>query len=66
MSVPRATVHPIYYRNRFENLCNLAQQGYSTWYPELRFATRKTDIPIIAEIATSGFDLGYIRYGGWR
>ena len=64
VSVPRATVRPIYYRNRFENLCNLAQQGYSTWYPELRFATRKTDIPIIAEIATSGFDLGYIRYGG--
>ena len=61
---PRVTVHPMYYSNRFENLYNLNQHGYSTSYPEVRFATRKTDRPIVAEIATSGFDLGYIRYGG--
>lgn len=53
----------MYYSNRFENLYHLVQQGYSTSYPELRFATRKTDTPAITEIATSGFDLDHIRYG---
>ena len=61
---PRATVHPTYYSNRFENLSNLRQRGYSTWYPKVSFATRKTDAPIISEINSSGFHLDYITYGG--
>ena len=64
VKAPRAIVNVRSYSNRFENLYNLCKHGYSTWYPELRFATRKADPPIIAEIATSGFDLGFIRYGG--
>ena len=40
-TAPRATVYPLYYMNRFENLATLAREGYSTWYPEVRFTTRK-------------------------
>ena len=64
IKAPRAIVHPYYYSNRFENLSNLLQQGYSTWYPQVSFATRKSDATIISEINAAGFDLGYIKYGG--
>ena len=62
VKAPRVTVNSTSYSNRFENLYNLGKQGYSTWYPEVRFATRKTDAPIISEIVSSGFDLSYITY----
>lgn len=64
IKAPRAIVHDHYYTNRFENLANLRQQGYATWYPEVRFATGKSYVPKVSEIEASGFDLGYIRYGG--
>ena len=42
----------------------LARHGYSTWYPELKFASAKTDPVGIEEVHTEGFDLEAIRYGG--
>ena len=64
IKAPQAVVNPKYYSNRFENLSNLRQQGYFTWYPEVRFATRKCDAAMIAEIYATGFDHGYTKYGG--
>ena len=64
VKAPRAIVHPNYYTNRFENLSNLTQQGYFTWYPEIRFATRKHATPLIDAINIDGFDNSVIRYGG--
>ena len=61
---PRAVVHPTYYPNRFQNLAVLARQGYSTWYPEVRFSVGKSDALEITDIQTSGFELESIRYGG--
>ena len=61
---PRSIVHPGYYLNRFENLTTLGRKGYSTWYPEVRFATRKGDSFKIAGVDARGFDLGHIVYGG--
>ena len=61
---PRSIVHSGYYLNRFENLTTLAGEGYSTWYPEVRFATRKGDSLKITGVDTGGFDLGHIVYGG--
>lgn len=64
VKVPRSVVHSDYYKNRFENLANLCRRGYCTWYPELRFATRRCDTSEIAEITTAGFNHGYVMYGG--
>ena len=64
IKAPRATVHQSYYKNRFENLSNLTQHGYSTWYPELKFAREKTDSRGISEVDTEGFDLETNSYGG--
>ena len=61
---PRSIVHPGYYLNRFENLTTLGREGYYTWYPEVRFATRKGDSFKIAGVDARGFDLGHIVYGG--
>ena len=61
---PRSTVHPRYYLNRFENLTTLGREGYSTWYPEVRFATRKGYRLRVANVDAHGFDLGHIVYGG--
>lgn len=61
---PRSIVHSGYYPNRFENLTTLALEGYSTWYPEVRFATRKGDVIEITDVNTGGFDLAHIMYGG--
>ena len=38
VKAPRSIVHPRYYLNRFENLATFAREGYSTWYPKVRFA----------------------------
>lgn len=64
VEAPRSIVHPRYYLNRFENLTTLARDGYSTWYPEVRFATRKGDGLEVTEVTTGGFDLADITYGG--
>ena len=64
IKAPRAVVHPMYYINRFQNLASLSQRGYFTWYPEVRFSTRKNDILGISHLETSGFELGSIKYGG--
>ena len=60
---PRSMVHPGYYMNRFENLTTLGREGYSTWYPEVRFATRKDDSFQIVRVDARGFDLGHVVYG---
>ena len=64
IKAPRSVVHPGYYANRFENLANLRQRGYFTWYPEVRFSTHKRDTLEITKVETTGFDQGYIKYGG--
>ena len=64
IKAPRSVVHPGYYVNRFENLASLSELGYFTWYPEVRFATPKSDTLEITEVESAGFDLGYIKYGG--
>lgn len=64
IKAPKSTVHPSYYVNRFENLANLRKRGYSTWYPEVRFSTRKSEALEIDNVKAIGLDLGYIRYGG--
>ena len=64
INAPRAIVHPTYYTNRFQNLAPLSQNGYFTWYPEIRFSTRNNDHLEIDDVETSGFDLTSIRYGG--
>ena len=64
IKAPRAVVHPMYYSNRFQNLAMLSQSGYLTWYPEVRFSTRKDDFFEITHVETSGFELGSIKYGG--
>ena len=64
VKAPRSTVHPGYYLNRFENLATLAREGYSTWYPEVRFATGKGDSFKVTDVHFDGFELGNIVYGG--
>ena len=64
VKAPRAQVHPMYYVNRFQNLAHLSRHGYSTWYPEVRFATAKDSPLEITYVATSGLQLGSISYGG--
>ena len=64
IKAPRVVVHPDYYKNRFENLDALSREGYSTWYPEVRFSTSKSDNLAIAELETVGFGHGYVKYGG--
>ena len=64
VKAPCSIVYPGYYLNRFENLTTLAREGYSTWYPEVRFATRKGDSLKITDVDAGGFDLRHIVYGG--
>ena len=61
---PRATVHPLYFPDRFVNLFVLSKAGYSTWYPEVRFATELNDKTGVTEVVTEGFEHGYVQYGG--
>ena len=62
IEAPRSVVHPMYYKNRFENLASLRQRGYFTWYPEIRFATHKSDTLKVTKIEASGFDLSYKKF----
>lgn len=64
IKTPLSIVHPSYYINRFENLACLSQQGYFTWYPEVRFSTQKNIHLEITQVEATGIELGYIKYGG--
>ena len=57
-------MHTHYFKDRFENLSGLAGHGYSTWYPELKFASAKSDSFDIEEVDAEGFNLEAISYGG--
>ena len=61
---PRSVVNPGYYVNRFENLSVLSREGYSTWYPEVKFSTRKGVSFQVTDVNANGFDLGDLVYGG--
>ena len=63
IEAPRAIIHPNYYKNRFQNLYMLGQKGYSTWYSEIRFSTRKNDHLDISSLETTCLNLGGIKYG---
>ena len=54
----------MYYKNRFDNLAALARNGYSTWYPEVRFSTREGHIVNASHLRVLGFELESIKYGG--
>lgn len=63
IKAPRGVVHPGYYKNRFQNLAILSQEGYTTWYPEVRFSTAKDDSLELADIRVIGIELGTLVYG---
>ena len=63
IKAPRALVHPNYYIHRFQNLARLGREGYLTWYPEVRFWTKKMDVATVTHVDASGFVLGAIQYG---
>lgn len=64
IKAPRAKVNPRYYSNRFENLSTLRRRGYSTSYPEVAFATGKSDGLAVSGVSVSGFTFRTLRYGG--
>ena len=64
VKAPQAIIHPRYHMDRFRNLFGLSKDGYSTWYPEVRFATKKSDNLSITQVETVGFEHGYRKYGG--
>ena len=64
IKAPRAAVSLGSYKNRFENISNLQKEGYSTWYPEVVFATGKFDDMDVSDIEFAGFEHGYIKFGG--
>ncbi len=64
IGAPRSVVHPVYYKNRFESLASLRQRGYFTWYPEIRFATHKSDTLKVTKVEAAGFDLSYKKFDG--
>ena len=64
VKVPRAVIHPRCNVDRFLNLAAFSRDGYSTWYPELRFSTHKNDSFKIVATGTSALELGSIGYGG--
>ena len=63
IKAPRATIHPMYFANRFENLWTLRQRGYSTWYPKVIFSVEKSDPLDVSGVGATGFRLGAISYG---
>lgn len=60
----RAKVHPVYNKNRFSTLDALAESGFETWYPEVKFATSLDDDLGLVGVEVEGLMLGSIRYGG--
>jgi hypothetical protein len=60
---PTARIYPGYSRNKWATLFDLAADGYETWYPELRFSTKPSDVVEKLEIEPAGFLLKPIDYG---
>jgi hypothetical protein len=60
---PTARIYPGYSKNKWATLFDLAADGYETWYPELRFSTKPSDVVEKLEIEPAGFLLEPIDYG---
>ncbi len=60
---PTPRIHAGYAKNRWATLFELAADGYETWYPELRFSTKPSDVVEKIDIEPAGFLLEPIDYG---
>jgi hypothetical protein len=60
---PTPRIHAGYSKNRWATLSALAEDGYETWYPELQFSTKPSDVVKTIEIEPAGFILEPIDYG---
>lgn len=60
---PTVRIHAGYSKNRWAVLPELAAGGYETWYPDLRFSTKLSDMVDVIEIEPTGFMLDPIDYG---
>lgn len=63
VKAPTCVVHPHYFANRFESLYGLRSNGYSTWYPEVRFSTTKEAGVVVGGVDVTGIEVGSISYG---
>jgi hypothetical protein len=52
-----------YSKNHWATLFSLAADGYETWYPELQFSTKPSDVVEKIDIEPAGFLLEPIDYG---
>jgi len=59
-----AIVHASYFKNPFATLAALAETGYYTWYPEVRFATKADDSVDDIQVDTVGMVHGTITMDG--
>jgi len=60
---PTPRIYAGYSKNRWATLFELAAEGYETWYPELRFSTKPSDVVEKIDIEPAGFLLEPIDYG---
>jgi len=60
---PVARIFAGYSKNQWATLFELATVGYETWYPEIRFSTKPSDVVEKIEIEPAGFILEPIDYG---
>jgi hypothetical protein len=60
---PTPRIHAGYSKNRWATLFDLAADGYETWYPELQFSTKPSDVVERIDIEPIGFLLEPIDYG---
>lgn len=60
---PEARIYAGYSKNHWATLFELATEGYETWYPEIRFSTKPSDVVEKLEIEPAGFILEPIDYG---
>ncbi len=60
---PTPRIYAGYSKNRWATLFELAADGYETWYPELRFSTKPSDVVETIDIEPAGFLLEPIDYG---
>ena len=60
---PTTRIYPGYSKNHCATLFELATDGYETWYPEIRFSTKPSDVVENIEIEPAGFVLEPIDYG---
>ncbi len=62
IKAPRGVVHPSYYKNRFQNLAILSQEGYAACYSEVRFSTVKNNNAVLADIKIRGVEVDELFY----